>query len=80
MNKSYKAVIEVADSLYAKGDLENARAEYINALRYKPNQPEVVAKVNEINRLLGFVPAPEKADSTGVNKTETNNHGTGCWQ
>jgi YidC/Oxa1 family membrane protein insertase len=73
MNKSYKAVIEVADSLYAKGDMENARAEYINALRYKPNQPEAVAKVTEINRLLGLVPAPEKADSTGINKAETGN-------
>ncbi len=63
MNKSYKEVIEVADSLYAKGDMENARAEYINALRFKPNQAEAVAKVNEINRLLGFAPEPEKADS-----------------
>ena len=36
--------------------MENARAEYINALRYKPNQPEAVAKVNEINRILGFAP------------------------
>ncbi len=71
MNKSYKAVIEVADSLYAAGDMENARAEYINALRYKPNQPEVVAKVNEINRLLGFAPSPEKNDTTGLKKVET---------
>jgi predicted negative regulator of RcsB-dependent stress response len=73
MNKSYKAAIEVADSLYAKGDLENARAEYINALRYKPNQPEAVAKVSEINRQLGFVPAQEKADSTGILKKTFRN-------
>lgn len=73
MNKSYKAVIEVADSLNAAGDLENARAEYINALRYKPNQPETVAKVNELNSQLGFAPTPEKADSTGLKKTETAN-------
>ncbi len=73
MNKSYKAVIEVADSLYAAGDMENARAEYINALRYKPNQPETVAKVNELNSQLGFAPTPEKADSTGLKKTETAN-------
>ena len=64
MNKSYKQVVAVADSLYAEGDLENARAEYINALRYKPNQPEAVAKVNEINQLLGFAPALQKADSS----------------
>jgi YidC/Oxa1 family membrane protein insertase len=73
MNKSYKAVIEVADSLYAAGDLENARAEYINALRYKPNQPEAVAKVNELNRQLGFAAASEKSDSTGLKKTENGN-------
>jgi YidC/Oxa1 family membrane protein insertase len=71
MNKSYKAVIEVADSLYAKGDMENARAEYINALRYKPNQPDAISKVNEINRILGLTPVPEKADSTGIIKTKT---------
>ena len=75
MNKSYKQVITVADSLYAKGDLENARAEYINALRYKPNQPEAVAKVNLINQMLGFTPPSEKADSTGLQKTETGNSG-----
>jgi len=73
MNKSYKQVVAVADSLYAEGDLENARAEYINALRYKPNQPEAVAKVNEINQLLGFAPALQKADSTDAQKIETVN-------
>jgi len=75
MNKSYKEVIEVADSLYAKGDMENARAEYINALRFKPNQAEAVAKVNEINRLLGFAPAAEKADSAAVPETGTGRPG-----
>ncbi len=73
MNKSYKEVIEVADSFYAKGDLENARAEYINALRFKPNQPEAVAKVNEINKKLGFTPSPEKTDSTGISISEPMN-------
>jgi len=70
MNKSFKSAMEVADSMYAKGDLENARAEYINALRYKPNRPEVVAKVNEINQQLGFAPVPEKADSAEVKNIE----------
>jgi YidC/Oxa1 family membrane protein insertase len=70
MNRSYKKVIAVADSLYAKGDMENARAEYINALRFKPNQPEAIAKVNEINQLLGFVPAAEKSDSVAAKNIE----------
>jgi YidC/Oxa1 family membrane protein insertase len=70
MNKSYKKAVEIADSLYAKGDMENARAEYINALRFKPNQPEAIAKVNEINQLLGFAPAQQKTDTLGINKAE----------
>jgi len=63
MNKSYKKVIEVADSLYTAGDLENARAEYINALRFKPNQPEAVEKVNEINRMLALGQATRNTDT-----------------
>jgi YidC/Oxa1 family membrane protein insertase len=63
LNKSYVDIIEVADSLYAAGDMENARAEYINALRFKPNEPATVAKINDLNRLLGFAAQPEKVDS-----------------
>lgn len=69
LTKQYKKVIEVADSLYAKGDMENARAEYINALRYKPNQPEAVAKVNEINQILGFNKPQNRPDSTSAVNT-----------
>ncbi|MBN2666307.1 MAG: membrane protein insertase YidC [Bacteroidales bacterium] len=63
MNKAYDSVVQVADSLYTAGDLENARAEYINALRFKPNQADAVEKVNEINRLLGFAPAASATDT-----------------
>ena len=40
-------------------------------LRFKPNQPEVIAKVNEINFKLGMLPETAKTDSTEViwNKT-----------
>ncbi len=63
LNKSYKKIIEVADSLYAEGDMENARAEYINALRFKPNEPFAVSKVNEINQILGFTNNKTKEDT-----------------
>ncbi len=71
LNKSYEQIMEVADSMYAEGDMENARAEYINALRFKPNEPTAVAKVNEINRILGFAtdraPAEkEKSDTSAI--------------
>ena len=65
-NKSFDKIVAKADSLYSEGDLENARAEYINALRFKPNQPEALAKINELNQKLGFVPAPRAADSVSV--------------
>ncbi len=63
LNKSYEKVVTVADSMYAVGDLENARAEYMNALRYKPNHPDAIARVNEINLKLGFVQDLQKSDS-----------------
>ncbi len=63
LNKSYEKIASTADSLYAKGDMANARAEYINALRFKPNQPEALARINEINQLLGFSPDAVKKDT-----------------
>ena len=71
LNKSYEKIIEKADSLYAKGDLENARAEYINALRFKPNQPEALSKINELNDKLGFSATPEPADTSEVRTSES---------
>ena len=49
-----KRLLLVAESYYAKGEFENARTEYINALRFKPNQPDAIAKINEINLKLGI--------------------------
>ncbi len=40
----------------SKGNLEKARTEYINALRFKPNQPDVLEKINELNLKLGTIP------------------------
>ncbi len=53
-NKGYEKAVQVAETYYAKGELEHARAEYINALRFKPNQPDAIAKINEINLKLGI--------------------------
>jgi len=71
LNKEYKKVVEVAESNYANGNLEAAKNEYVNALRYKPNQPEIIAKINEINLKLGVVPEPEKKDTVAVQKGQT---------
>jgi len=63
LNKNFEKSVAVAESYVAKGDLENARAEYINALRFKPNQPDALNKINEINLKLGVIPETQKTDS-----------------
>jgi len=62
-NKSYDKAILNAESYYSTGDIESARSEYINALRYKPNQPDVIEKVNAINLELGIIPETIKSDT-----------------
>jgi YidC/Oxa1 family membrane protein insertase len=62
-NKSYEKAVIVAESHYAKGELEAARIEYINALKSKPNQPDAIAKINEINIKLGIGTETQKADT-----------------
>jgi YidC/Oxa1 family membrane protein insertase len=66
MNKGYKDAVAIADSYYAKGDLENARTEYINALKFKPTEPVAISKVNEINQKLGLSPVTQKADTSSA--------------
>jgi YidC/Oxa1 family membrane protein insertase len=65
-NKAFEKALTVAEDDYVKGDLEAARAEYINALRLKPNQPDALAKVNEINLKLGNTPEKQKPDSLNL--------------
>lgn len=64
LNKSYENAVITAESYLAKGELEKARTEYINALRYKPNQADAMAKVSEINLRLGISPVTQVADSS----------------
>jgi YidC/Oxa1 family membrane protein insertase len=64
LNKAFEKAVAVAESHYAKGNLEEARTEYVNALRFKPNQPEAIARINEINLKLGIVPEKKVADSS----------------
>jgi YidC/Oxa1 family membrane protein insertase len=64
--KAYKAAVEVADSRLAEGDLETAKAEYLNALRYKPNQPDAIAKINEINQKLTKTNEAAAKDTTSL--------------
>jgi len=78
LNKGYEHAIAVADSFYAKGQLENARAEYINALRYKANQPDAVAKINDLNQKLGLSVAVQDSASTTEQKNQAEAQPTGA--
>jgi YidC/Oxa1 family membrane protein insertase len=62
-NKVFEQTVAAAAADYAKGDLEDARAEYMNALRLKPSQPDVLSKISEINLKLGNT-GNEKSDSS----------------
>ena len=63
LNKGYEKAVLVAESYYAKGELESARTEYVNALRFKPNQPDVISKINEINLKLGIPTESQRSDT-----------------
>ena len=71
VNKAFEKALTVADADYAKGNLETARTEYIDALRFKQNQPDALAKINEINLKLGNTPKKQKSDSLGVQQPNT---------
>jgi YidC/Oxa1 family membrane protein insertase len=70
-NKSFKQAVEVAESYYAKGDLNAARAEYVNALRFNPTDQQSLAKLSEINLKLGNVQEKPGIDSLSVQKPGT---------
>jgi YidC/Oxa1 family membrane protein insertase len=67
-NKDFEKSVLIADSLYKTGDFEKARTEYLNAMRFKPNQPDVLSKLNEINQRLGSL-SPKQKEDTSVSKT-----------
>lgn len=68
-NKAFEKIVVVADSLYNKGELEQARIEYTKAIRLKPNQTEVLIKLNELDQKLGNKAAASKSDSVAVKTT-----------
>jgi YidC/Oxa1 family membrane protein insertase len=55
LNKGYQEAIKAAETEVANGNLERARTQYVNALRFKPNNPEALTKLNDLNIKLGIV-------------------------
>lgn len=66
LNKAFETTVAEADLSYAKGELESARTGYYEALRLKPNQPDIVSKLNEINEKLGVAADSAKTDTASV--------------
>lgn len=65
LNKAFENAVKTAETEMSRGNLEKARTEYINALKFKPDQPEIIEKLNELNLELGTVPgASVQADDT----------------
>ena len=67
LTKGYNEAVKLAESELADGDLEDARANYLNALRFKPNDPVVLEKLNDINIALGLVEAEAKGNDISQN-------------
>jgi YidC/Oxa1 family membrane protein insertase len=63
-NKAFEKAITVAEASYNRGEYTTARSEYVNALRYKPTQADIIAKINELNLKLGIVDDAQKVDTT----------------
>jgi YidC/Oxa1 family membrane protein insertase len=61
--KGYNEAIAAAKTEIADGNLERARTQYVNALRFKPNDPVVLKEIEKLNVELGIAPAPQTADT-----------------
>lgn len=70
-NKTFEKTVTVAEADYANGNLEKAREEFIDALKIKPQDPNAVTKLNEINLKLGNNIQSEKTD-TAITVAQTN--------
>lgn len=62
ITKAFETSMERADSLYDAGNMEEARVEYLKALKYKPNTESAGRRVDEINRVLS--PSTAVAEDT----------------
>jgi len=63
-NKVFEKTVTLADSLYKEGELEKARTEYMTALRARPNEMDIITKLNDINQRLGVVSADTSEETT----------------
>jgi YidC/Oxa1 family membrane protein insertase len=71
LKKEYLKAVEAAEAEVTKGNLERARTYYVDALRYKPNQPEILEKLGDLNDKLGITTRETVADTTKQQISQT---------
>ncbi|MCU0455168.1 MAG: membrane protein insertase YidC, partial [Bacteroidales bacterium] len=67
--KGFDEAVTAARSEIAAGNLERARTQYVNALRFKPNNPDVLEEIRKLNAQLGIDQVPQQEDTTGTTET-----------
>jgi len=67
LSKTYNQTIEKGDSLFQAGKTEEARLEYMKALKFKPNNPDAAERLNRVNSLLNISTA-QQTDTASVAK------------
>jgi hypothetical protein len=77
-NNAFEKTLAKAEASYAKGELETARTEFVNALNFKPNNSEVIEKINELNIKLGIASDSPKNENkipdSSITKTTKHIH------
>jgi len=77
-NNAFAKILAAAEASYSKGELENARTEYVNALSIKPDYSEVIEKIAELNIKLGTASdSPKninKIQDSLITETTNQNH------
>jgi len=70
LNKNFDTAVLAAETEMENGNLEAARTAYENALRYKPNNPETLVKVGQLDAQLGASKQIAQTNDTSVISTE----------
>lgn len=67
--KGFDEAVAAAQAEIAAGNLERARTQYVNALRFKPNNPDVLEEISKLNIQLGIDKAPQQQDTLGTGES-----------
>ncbi len=77
-NSALEKKLADAEASFAEGEFETARTEYINAINFNSNHPEVIEKISELNAKPGIVSDSQKLENkipdSSVTKTTNHSH------